>query len=185
VAQRVEEREATEIDIQRSSLTRPQVDVLQGQSCIEPARQCNGDLAGIARQDPNRFRALASGPLTATVDAASQEPERCLDELGMVSVLVDASSFGRYRSYPDCPGTSLAPGGSLWRLYLETVSPQEPALRCVLETVRTDRLVGGSDDWDVIGAVGRVNRSVEAARSAGSRRRIPGETAARLFSVAA
>uniref|UniRef100_A0A831TIS3 Amidohydrolase n=1 Tax=Thermorudis peleae TaxID=1382356 RepID=A0A831TIS3_9BACT len=273
-AQRVEEMDASGIDVQIVSVTTPQVYFLQGQACIDLARRCNDYLAGVVQQYPDRFRALASVPLTAGADAAARELERCLDDLGMVGVLVGANIDGRpidapefapfyeevnrrgtvmfihpmvpagvevmadyalaplvgfmmdttlavarlifsgfferfprvrvlvghlgasipylagrldigYRSYPDCQRIPCPPSEYIRRLYLDTVSFHEPALRCALETVGPDRIVFGSDYPHVIGDVGSAARSVEATVPSDSRERILGGTAARLFGLAA
>ncbi len=94
-AQRVEEMDATGIDMQIISVTTPQVYFLSGQPAVDLARICNDYLAEMVRQYPTRFRALASVPLTADPDAAVQEFERCLDELDMVGAIVGANIDGR------------------------------------------------------------------------------------------
>ena len=95
MAQRVEEMDATGMDLQVISVTTPQVYFLSGQPAIDLARTCNDYLAGIVRDYPTRFRALASVPLTADSDAAVGEFERCLDDLGMVGAIVGANIDGR------------------------------------------------------------------------------------------
>lgn len=93
--QRVEEMDAAGIDVQIISVTTPQVYFLEGQAAVDLARRCNDYLAGIVQQYPTRFRALASVPLTADVDAATREYVRCVDELGMAGVLLGANIGGR------------------------------------------------------------------------------------------
>lgn len=94
-AQRVEEMDATGIDIQIVSVTTPQVYFLSGQPAVDLARVCNDYLAEMVQQNPTRFRALASVPLTADSDAAVREFERCLDDLKMVGAIIGANIDGR------------------------------------------------------------------------------------------
>lgn len=94
-AQRVEEMDQTGIDMQIISVTTPQVYFLEGQACVDLSRICNDYLAEIVREHPSRFRALASVPLTADSDAAVKEFERCLDDLGMVGIIIGANINGR------------------------------------------------------------------------------------------
>jgi aminocarboxymuconate-semialdehyde decarboxylase len=92
--QRIAEMDAAGIDAQILSLATPNVYFLAGQPAVDLAMRCNDYLAGIVREHPARFRALASVPLTADVDSAIREYERCLDELGMTGVLIGANIDG-------------------------------------------------------------------------------------------
>jgi len=94
-AQRVAALDAAGVDVQILSVSTPQVYFLSGQPAVDLAMRCNDYLAGLVQEHPTRFRALASIPLTADVDAAIREYERCLDELGMVGVLVGSNIDGR------------------------------------------------------------------------------------------
>jgi aminocarboxymuconate-semialdehyde decarboxylase len=94
-AERVAALDAAGIDVQILSLGAAQVDFLAGQPAIELARSCNDYLAVVVQRYPTRFRALASVPLTADVDAAIAELVRCLDELGMLGVVVGTTIDGR------------------------------------------------------------------------------------------
>src|SRR4029078_4915447 len=81
---RVEELDAAEVDMQLLSLSAPNVYFLEGQAALDLAVSTNDYLADLTREYPNRFRALASIPLTADIDTAMRELERSIDELGMV-----------------------------------------------------------------------------------------------------
>jgi aminocarboxymuconate-semialdehyde decarboxylase len=94
-AQRVEDMDATGIDLQIISVTTPQVYFLHDQAAVDLARTCNDYLAEMVHAHPTRFRALASVPLTADSDAAVAEFERCLDDLGMAGAIIGANIDGR------------------------------------------------------------------------------------------
>lgn len=94
-ARRVEEMDASGIDMQVISVTTPQVYFISGQPAVDLARVCNDYLAEMVRQYPKRFRALASVPLTADSDAAVREFERCLDDLNMTGAIIGANIDGR------------------------------------------------------------------------------------------
>jgi aminocarboxymuconate-semialdehyde decarboxylase len=272
-AQRVAEMDAAGIDVQILSLTTPNVYFLAGQAAVDMARLTNDHLAGIVQQYPTRFRALASIPLTADIDAAIAELARCMDELGMPGFLIGANVdgapiddprfdplyeeanrrgavmfihpmvpagievmnqyalaplvgfmfdttlavarlvfsdfFGRFlgidvvaghlggtipflagrldigwKNYPDCQSISRPPSEVIERLYLDTVSFHEPALRCAIETVGEDHILFGSDYPHVIGDMTGAIASIERAVSRRHRAKILGDTAARLYGVA-
>lgn len=88
-----------------------------------------------------------------------------------------------YRSYPDCQGIDQPPSEYIRRLYLDTVSFHEPALRCAIETVGTGQILFGSDYphviGDVAGAIATIEHTVPAAAVPG----ILGDTAAGLFGL--
>lgn len=94
VEQRIADMDRHGIDMQILSVTTPQVYFLTDQPAIDLARRCNDYLASIVRDYPDRFRALASVPLTANVDEAVRELKRCIDELGMVGFIIGANIDG-------------------------------------------------------------------------------------------
>lgn len=94
LSQRVEDMDGFGVDLQILSLSCPQVYFLEPQASIDMARLTNDYLAEAVQQYPDRFRALASIPLTAGMDAASAEFERCVDQLEMVGVLLGANIDG-------------------------------------------------------------------------------------------
>lgn len=271
--QRVEEMDAAGIDLQLISVTTPQVYFLAGQECVDLSQRCNDYLAEIVQRYPSRFAALASVPLTAGAEAAIREFDRCMDELGMVGVLLGSNIDGRpiddpafqpfyealnrrgaavllhpmvpagievmnqyalaplvgfmfdttlavsrlifsgffenypnvtvvvghlgaavpylagrldigYRGYPDCQGISVPPTEYIKRLYLDTVSFYEPALRCAIETVGTDQIVFGSDYPHVIGDIAGARASIEHTVPADAVAGILGDNAAQVFGLA-
>jgi aminocarboxymuconate-semialdehyde decarboxylase len=94
VQQRIADMDRDGIDVQILSVTTPQVYFLSGQPAIDLARRCNDYLASIVQAHPDRFRALASIPLTANIDEAVRELVRCIDELGMVGFIIGANIDG-------------------------------------------------------------------------------------------
>lgn len=94
VTQRIADMDRDGIDMQILSVTTPQVYFLSDQPAIDLARQCNDYLAEMVREHPERFRALASIPLTANIDEAVRELQRCIGELGMVGFIIGANING-------------------------------------------------------------------------------------------
>ncbi len=92
--QRVADMDRDGIDVQILSVSTPQVYFLADQPAIDLAQRCNDYLASIVQQYPDRFRALASVPLTANIDEAVRELARCIDELGMVGFIIGANIDG-------------------------------------------------------------------------------------------
>ncbi|MEX1157654.1 MAG: amidohydrolase family protein [Thermomicrobiales bacterium] len=271
--QRVADMDAAGVDVQVLSLSIPNLNFLEGREAVEMAVLTNDYLAGIVQAYPDRFRALASVPLTADIDSAIAELARCMDVLGMpgfliganiagapiddprfdpfyeeanrrgavmlihpmippgieamnqyalaplvgfmfdttlaVSRLIFSNFFGRFlgvnviaahlggaipflagrldtgwRTYPDCQGINRPPSEFIERLYFDTVSFHEPALRCAIETVGEDQILFGSDYPRVISNVAGSITRIEHAVSRRHRNRILGETAARLFGIA-
>ena len=93
-AERVAAMDAAGVDIQILSLSTPNLYFLEGQDAIEMAVLTNDYLAGIVQAFPDRFRALASIPLTADIDSAIAELVRCMDVLGMPGFLIGANIDG-------------------------------------------------------------------------------------------
>lgn len=92
---RIAAMDAAGIDVQILSLSVPQVYFLEGLAAVELAQLCNDALAGVVQQYPDRFRALASIPLTADIDAAIAELGRCMDTLGMPGFLIGGNIDGQ------------------------------------------------------------------------------------------
>ncbi len=93
-AERVAAMDAAGVDVQILSLSTPNVYFLEGQDAIDMAVLTNDRLAGIVQAYPDRFRALASIPLTADIDSAIAELVRCMDVLGMPGFLIGANIDG-------------------------------------------------------------------------------------------
>lgn len=93
-ADRAAAMDASGIDIQVLSLSTPNLYFLDGQDATEMAVHVNDYLAGIVQAFPDRFRALASIPLTADIDSAIAELVRCMDVLGMPGFLIGSNIDG-------------------------------------------------------------------------------------------
>lgn len=95
IRERIAEMDRLQIDVQVLSLSVPQVYVVSGTDAVDFARHCNDYLASMVKQYPDRFRALASIPLTAeTIDDAVRELARCVEELGMVGFTIGTNIDG-------------------------------------------------------------------------------------------
>lgn len=95
VQERIAVMDEHNIDIQVLSLSIPQVYFVEGNEALELTRYCNDFLASEVRQNPDRFRALASIPLTAeTIDDSVRELARCVEELGMVGFIMGSNING-------------------------------------------------------------------------------------------
>jgi aminocarboxymuconate-semialdehyde decarboxylase len=95
IRERIAAMDELEVDVQILSLSIPQVYFASGQEAIDLARHCNDYLASVVRQHPDRFRALASIPLTAdTIDDGVRELARCVEELGMVGFVIGSNING-------------------------------------------------------------------------------------------
>lgn len=269
---RLAEMDAAGVDMQVLSITVPQIYFVQGQEAVDLAIACNDYLADIVRQYPDRFRVLASIPLTADVDSAINELARCMDTLGMpgfiiganidggpiddpkydpffeeanrrgavmflhpmvpagieamgqyamaplvgsifdttqaVTRLIYSDFFGRflginvvvahlgaavpylagrfdigYRAYPECQRLTRPPSEVIERLYLDTVSFYEPALRMALEVVGPDHILFGSDSPQVTGDMTAAIQTIEDVAARRDRTKILGDNAARLYRI--
>lgn len=90
-----------------------------------------------------------------------------------------------WRSYPDCQGIDEAPSELLKRIYIDTVSFHEPALRCALETVGTDHVIFGTDYPHVIGDVpGAIEDVQDLGLRSDETEAILENTAAKIFGLA-
>jgi aminocarboxymuconate-semialdehyde decarboxylase len=93
-AERAAAMNAAGVDVQILSLSTPNLYFLEGQDAVDMAVLTNDYLAGIVQAFPDRFRALASIPLTADIDSAIAELVRCMDVLGMPGFLIGANIDG-------------------------------------------------------------------------------------------
>jgi aminocarboxymuconate-semialdehyde decarboxylase len=246
---------------------------LSGQGAVDMAVQTNDYLAGIVQAYPDRFRALASIPLTADIDSAIAELVRCMDVLGMpgfliganidgapiddprfdpfyeeanrrgavmfihpmvpagietmnqyalaplvgfmfdstlaVSRLIFSNFFGRFlginvvvphlggaipflagrldngwRNYAECQGINRPPSEVIERLYFDTASGSEPALKCAIELAGEDHILFGSDYPQFSGDISGALSGVEHAVNRRHRGKVLGDTAAKVFGLA-
>ncbi len=87
------------VSLQVLSLDGPGADLLPPREGAGWARQANDALAGLVAAHPDRFAGLAHLPLTDP-DAAADELERCVRQLGLKGALVRGSTDGRYLDHP-------------------------------------------------------------------------------------
>jgi aminocarboxymuconate-semialdehyde decarboxylase len=272
-AERAAAMNASGIDVQILSLSTPNVYFLEGQDAVDLAVGTNDYLAGIVQAFPDRFRALASIPLTADIDSAIAELVRCMDVLGMpgfliganidgtpiddprfdpfyeeanrrgavmfihpmapagiealnqyalaplvgfmydttlaVSRLIYSNFFGRFlginvivphlggaipylsgrldagwRTYPECQHINRPPSDVIERLYFDTATFHEAALKCAIDVAGEDHILFGSDYPQSLG--GDLATAISGIESAVNRRhrgKVLGDTAARLFGL--
>ena len=87
------------VDLQIISVTIPNVYVGPPARRRDLARMANDGLAELTRSFPRRFAALASVPLEDP-EAAIQELDRAVGQLGMVGVILGSNAGGRYLDDP-------------------------------------------------------------------------------------
>ena len=87
------------ISLQVLSLDGPGADLLPPREGAAWAREANEKLAGLIAAFPDRYAGLAHLPLTDP-DAAADELERCVRQLGLKGALVRGSTNGRYLDHP-------------------------------------------------------------------------------------
>jgi aminocarboxymuconate-semialdehyde decarboxylase len=99
-ASRLREMDAAGVDIQVLSLSTPNVYPFSEDDSLNLACTCNNYLAHLAATYRDRFRCLASVPLSAP-DAALGELERAIVELGMNGVIVGSNINGKPLNAPE------------------------------------------------------------------------------------
>jgi uncharacterized protein len=99
-AARLADMDASGITVQVLSVAGPGADLVPGQNGIKIARDYNDTLAQSCAQRPDRFRGFAHLPLH-TPDAAADELERAVKELGFHGALVNGATDGRFLDAPE------------------------------------------------------------------------------------
>jgi aminocarboxymuconate-semialdehyde decarboxylase len=97
--ERVRDMDRLGVDLQIISVTIPNVYFGPAARRRDLARMANDGLADLTRGFPGRFAALASVPL-GDPEAAIQELDRAVLELGMVGVIIGSNVGGRYLDDP-------------------------------------------------------------------------------------
>lgn len=87
------------IDLAVLSLAAPGVEQLDGPKATQLARECNDELAAAVARYPGRLAGFASLPIGAP-DAAADELERAMRELGFRGAVINGHSQGRYLDDP-------------------------------------------------------------------------------------
>jgi predicted TIM-barrel fold metal-dependent hydrolase len=92
---RLQDMDASGITMQVLSVAGPGADLVPGQPGIDMARAYNDTLAEVCARRPDRYRGFAHLPLLAP-EAAANELERSVRDLGFHGVLVNGATDGRF-----------------------------------------------------------------------------------------
>jgi uncharacterized protein len=98
-AARLADMDASGISTQVLSVAGPGADLVPGQPGIDLARAYNDALAQACTQHPTRYRGFAHLPVLEP-EAAADELERCIKQLGFHGVLVNGATDGRFLDDP-------------------------------------------------------------------------------------
>jgi hypothetical protein len=98
-AARLADMDASGITVQVLSVAGPGADLVPGQKGIDLARAYNDALAEGCARHPARFRGFAHLPMLAP-EAAADELERAVKDLGFHGVLVNGATDGRFLDDP-------------------------------------------------------------------------------------
>ena len=96
---RIADMDASGITVQVLSVAGPGADLVPGQPGIDLARAYNDTLAEACTRHPERYRGFAHLPLLAP-DAAADELERTVRQLGFCGALVNGATDGRFLDDP-------------------------------------------------------------------------------------
>jgi len=91
--------DAAGIDLQVISHTTPGVQHLDAETAVPLAREANDRLAGAVAQRPDRFAGFATLP-TSAPQAAADELERSVTDLGLKGAMVNGHTNGRFLDDP-------------------------------------------------------------------------------------
>jgi uncharacterized protein len=92
--------DAAGIDVQVISHTTPGVQHLDGATAVPLAREANDRLAHAVAEHPDRFAGFATLP-TPAPEAAADELERAVTELGLKGAMINGHTAGRFLDHPD------------------------------------------------------------------------------------
>ena len=96
---RLADMDASGITVQVLSVAGPGADLAPGQAGIDLARAYNDALAEACARHPDRYRGFAHLPLRSP-EAAADELQRAVKDLGFVGVLVNGATDGRFLDDP-------------------------------------------------------------------------------------
>jgi predicted TIM-barrel fold metal-dependent hydrolase len=96
---RLADMDASGITVQVLSVAGPGADLVPGQEGIDLARAYNDALAEACARHPDRYRGFAHLPLLSP-EAAADELQRAVKDLGFVGVLVNGATDGRFLDDP-------------------------------------------------------------------------------------
>jgi predicted TIM-barrel fold metal-dependent hydrolase len=97
---RIADMDASGISVQVLSVAGPGADLVPGQPGIELARAYNDALAEACAGQRTRYRGFAHLPMLAP-EAAADELERTVKQLGFVGALVNGATDGRFMDEPE------------------------------------------------------------------------------------
>jgi uncharacterized protein len=98
-AQRLADLDAGDIAVQVISHTAPTTERLARDEAIATARAVNDHAAAAVARHPDRLRAFATLPMPAP-EAAVEELERAVRELGFCGALINGTTQGRFLDHP-------------------------------------------------------------------------------------
>jgi len=87
------------IDLAVLSLVAPGVEQMDGPAAAHLARECNDELAAAVRRHPDRLAGFAALPISAP-DAAANELQRAVHELGFAGAVINGHCQGVYLDDP-------------------------------------------------------------------------------------
>ncbi len=93
IGKRIEDMDRVGFDMQILTLSIPSVDIFPSKIGESLAKTVNDEIAGIARDHPDRFMGFATLPLLDP-ESAVAELERCVDELGMKGASIGSNING-------------------------------------------------------------------------------------------
>ena len=96
---RIQDMDATGVDVQILSLTSPGVQVFDAATAVSLARSSNDQLAEAVRRHPDRFAGLAAVAPQNPAEAA-RELERCVLKLGLKGAILNSHTLGEYLDDP-------------------------------------------------------------------------------------
>ncbi len=92
---RIEEMDATGVDVHVVSLTAPGVQILDKQPAVDQAKIANDTLSAAVAVNPDRFAGLAAVAPQAPAEAA-RELERGVKQLGLRGAIINSHTYGEY-----------------------------------------------------------------------------------------
>jgi predicted TIM-barrel fold metal-dependent hydrolase len=99
VGERLADMDAAGIDVQVLSVMLPVPRMLPAETAVPLVARINGELHGIVTAHPDRFAAFALLPVTVP-DAAADELERAVSELGFAGAMISGTIGGRFLDDP-------------------------------------------------------------------------------------
>ncbi len=128
---RIADMDASGITVQVLSVAGPGADLVPGQAGIDLARAYNDALAEACARHPTRYRGFAHLPLLAP-EAAADELERTVKDLGFHGVLVNGATDGRFLDDPAFEPILAQAEALDLPIYLHPGIPAQAGARCLL-----------------------------------------------------